>query len=373
MVDAMEKQEKNNHLVSMKRLSNSTGTSQDLLDIFSLLNFKVRPSLYFDLLPLDVLNILLTYLSLDCPLIILPIKAVSAQLDSHGERLVTSSNDGTASIWSIKTKSLLSSFAGHNAGVNSARFNPQNTQIVTASKDCTAKLWAVARGLIIHTFKGHCKSVNDAEFNAQGSQVITASDDGTAKVWDASTGCLLRTLADPIKLPLKSAQFNLQGTSIITAPGKKGATLWDVDELSHIGDGCLFTDFARFSPDNTLIILTETTLGIASLWNIEKNKTEKIFDHSTFEQARTINYAEFSPQGAQIVTSGENGFVKVWDVKTGSLITSFSHPDHAIKSAHYDYTGSIIVTVCSDDTIRVWLVQPNVKEIIELIQKNYDT
>ena len=71
---------------------------------------------------------------------------------------------------------------GHQFSVNSAEFDPTGKYIVTASADGTANIWNLS-GKEIVTLAGHRASVNSAQFDSKGQYLVTASDDGTARIW----------------------------------------------------------------------------------------------------------------------------------------------------------------------------------------------
>ena len=59
----------------------------------------------------------------------------------------------------------------------------RSTRIVTASNDRTASVWDIASGEMTTTLK-HDLEVNSAAFDPSGSVVVTASQDQSAKLWD---------------------------------------------------------------------------------------------------------------------------------------------------------------------------------------------
>jgi WD40 repeat protein len=60
-----------------------------------------------------------------------------------GQQLATASKDGTARLWDLKGKQLVS-FNGHQGEVTSLMFSPNGEQLATASNDSTAKLWQIS-------------------------------------------------------------------------------------------------------------------------------------------------------------------------------------------------------------------------------------
>jgi WD40 repeat protein len=63
--------------------------------------------------------------------------------------------------------------------------------------------------------------------------------------------------------------------------------------------------------------------------------------------------ASFSDAGARVVTTGGDGFARIWDASTGRLLRSIAHPD-AVKEAAFSRDGRQILTAAEDRTIRVF-------------------
>ncbi|MEO0434720.1 MAG: TIR domain-containing protein, partial [Cyanobacteria bacterium J06656_5] len=108
-----------------------------------------------------------------------------ANFNADGTQVVTTSKDGTARVWDLKSgESQL--LEGHEDTVGHASFNTDGTQVVTASYDNTARIWDLRSGES-QLLEGHKDTVRYASFNADGTQVVTASYDNTARIWDLSS------------------------------------------------------------------------------------------------------------------------------------------------------------------------------------------
>ena len=72
---------------------------------------------------------------------------------------------------------------GHTYSVNSAQFSPDNKKVVTSSDDKTARLWSALTGKLLHTLTGHTDNVKSAQFSSDGKKAVTASNDKTACIY----------------------------------------------------------------------------------------------------------------------------------------------------------------------------------------------
>ena len=94
-------------------------------------------------------------------------------------KVVTASWDGTARIWDLASRRVLSTLRGHSGPLLGVAVSPDGALVATASLDGTAKLWDLATGREVLTLFGHDGPVNTVAFSPDGRFLATASGDGT--------------------------------------------------------------------------------------------------------------------------------------------------------------------------------------------------
>lgn len=126
---------------------------------------------------------------------------MSCSFAPDGKRAVTSSEDGTAKLWSLASGEVLETLNGHRGmPVRSAEFSQDGLMVVTASWDCRAIVWFIAESEEENEFvtlTGHTGAVTRATFCVAGKTVATSSLDGTVKLWSVENGNCQRTLGGP--------------------------------------------------------------------------------------------------------------------------------------------------------------------------------
>ncbi|HUD49225.1 MAG TPA: protein kinase [Candidatus Baltobacteraceae bacterium] len=71
---------------------------------------------------------------------------------------------------------------------------------------------------------------------------------------------------------------------------------------------------------------------------------------------KPANSAQFSPDGKRILTASEDGTVRVWDARSGELLTGLLRDSHKVNSAQFSPDGTRIVTAAWNQA-RVWDAQ----------------
>ncbi len=104
---------------------------------------------------------------------------------------------------------------------------------------------------------------------------------------------------------------------------------------------------AEFSSDGARI-LTASRDKTAKLWDAASGKLIASFEHPD-----GLYHAAFSPDGARILTASGDRTAKLWDAASGKLIASFDHQD-TVPWAGFSPDGTRILTVSWDKTAKLW-------------------
>lgn len=84
---------------------------------------------------------------------------------------------------------------GHSGPVYACSFSPDNQYLISASEDNTARLWNLETRTNLVCYRGHNYPVWDVEFSPLGYYFATASHDRTARLWSTDHIYPLRIFA----------------------------------------------------------------------------------------------------------------------------------------------------------------------------------
>ena len=310
-----------------------------------------------------------------------------AVFSPDGSRLLTTSEDGTARLWSSDGP-LLETLVGHEDKVINGRFSPNGTLILTASADGTARLWD-GNGNPLATLSGHEDGLIDALFTPDGQSVVTAAADGTARLWtlagepvvtfDGHDGEELTAVdLNPDGTHLVTADasgvavvWQLDGTAVVTLPAHeativvvrfapdgqtfltgsedKTARLWDLNgEMLARFDHDETLTTAAFLPDGSAILTSAGRENRLRLWHLDGSQRAAFYGHT-----RKINSIAFAPNGQEVLTGSEDGTARLWQLN-GQLVTTLRGHTADIFTAHFSPDGRTIVTSSDDGTARLW-------------------
>ena len=117
------------------------------------------------------------------------VRAVAVTRD--GQHIISGSQDMCVKVWSVATKSLVSTCRGHTEIVNAVAVMPDGQRILSASHDGEVRVWLLD-GTLLNTF----------QMNDDGALALLAMPDnrhalcssfGTVKLFNVNDGTVLRT------------------------------------------------------------------------------------------------------------------------------------------------------------------------------------
>ena len=267
--------------------------------------------------------------------------------------LATTSDDGTARIWSVSDGSLQASFSGHTGGVWGCAFSPDGVLLATTSEDRSVRLWQVADGSLRMTLTGHTGWVRRCTFSPDGTLLATASTDGSVRIWHLLSGAETLVLNHHARQPVGDGvhcAFSLDGRLIATAGYDGTVRLWDVISGASVATLKGYTDrWCDFSPDGTLLASTGNN-GCVQLW--------RVADHTEYTvlagHAGAVDDCAFSPDGAFLATTGNDGTVRLWEVAHSRECASLVGHSDSLNGCSFSPDNRLLATTSDDGTVRLW-------------------
>ena len=117
-----------------------------------------------------------------------------------GQHIVSGSMDHTVKVWSVATKSLVStcgrgqqrSHIGHNDDVMAVAAMPDGQRILSGGVDQTVRVWLL-NGTLENTFQLHTGAVSALVALPDNQHALSGSADKTVKLFNVNDGAVLRT------------------------------------------------------------------------------------------------------------------------------------------------------------------------------------
>jgi RNA polymerase sigma factor (sigma-70 family) len=288
---------------------------------------------------------------------------MAAAYSPDGKTLVTGGVDRTVRLWDVATGRELRQFRGHTGTVAQLHFSRDGRHLFTASSDQNDRnvsCWDMASGNQERQFPGHPWGVATMGLTPDGKELRVIDRTGLLHVWDIATGkettpSALHTPFNPLFAPdgktlvyqggapavLHMLDTSKDGTDrVLEGPDPGG-----IARVAMSADGRLLLSVAfnqslhlwdpvagklmrrlRAGPAQPLYV---TTIPAAPVFSPD-NRTVAVPSHDAVALVEvatardrlvfrggqgTITAVAFAPDGATLVTGGEDGTTLIWDVR----------------------------------------------------------
>jgi WD40 repeat protein len=284
--------------------------------------------------------------------------------DKGKVRVLTVSPDGTkivtgegknARLWDAGSGQVVGAVMQHPKDILAAAFSPDGHTILTSSEDQTIRRWDASTGKPAGGPVRHKGSVEALTFSSDGRTFVTGGRDRTARVWNATAN---QTVGQPLphKARVHTVRFSANGRTLLTAGLEKTLRVWEIDlrgpsglVLKHEalvqGVGFLPGDGGAF---------TAGVDGVVRFWDAA---TGKVLDERVTNTRDPIMAVALSRDGRRMLARCWSPRVWLWDTagphRTGIHL---DHPKQArwVNSAALSPNASIVLTGCSDGSVRFW-------------------
>lgn len=207
---------------------------------------------------------------------------------------------------------------GHEGAILMGVFTPDGQRAVTASTDQTARLWDLKSGLVLRPFDQHTGPLYCLGVSQSGSTLVTGSQDNTLRVWDLPplvaaeslpllpmTVRCLQLHPDGNRMLVGAADKSFSIHTLAPATGNPGPVAPPEIRAGHTGEvlaiGCRNDGVAYASADST---------GQIILWNPFLPGPQRTLRGGDSR----VNAVRFPANNQQLVTSGDDGVIRVWQL-----------------------------------------------------------
>ncbi|HCI79662.1 MAG TPA: hypothetical protein DHW02_08225, partial [Ktedonobacter sp.] len=279
----------------------------------------------------------------------------------NGKFLASGGKDCTVRIWDVDSGDQLNMLEGHTDWVWSVAFSRDSDMIASGSEDQSVRTWEVKTGKRLNILSGHTGRVWTVAFHAEQDIFVSGGIDGTIRFWDVQRGECLRILQGYMN-GIRSIAYNPHKQILASAGEDYTIYLWNIgngDLDNHDASSQLryrmLTGHTNvvwavaFHPDGQYIV-TGGDDKVLRLWDV---KTRTLLD-ARLEHDTWIRTLAFSPDGEQFASGGDDGVIHLWDTWRRTSIARLKGHKNSIRAITFHPTTTLLASGSVDGTIHLW-------------------
>ncbi|KAG0049850.1 hypothetical protein BGZ83_005343 [Gryganskiella cystojenkinii] len=279
-------------------------------------------------------------------------------LASQGFRTCASTSDGTllgvgyasGDIRVYDTTNWMESHTlhGHTDMVSCVSFSCSGLLLASGSADKTVRIWDLHQKTVGHVLEGHTAQVNCVAFSPNGSQVASASSDRTVRVWNADAGTLAFVL-NAKHDNLQTVAWFPDGERLASGAKNGMLRLWrtatrDLDRRLKVGLNDV--QCISISPDGQRLVAG--CKNDLHLWNLQTGTDAIVLSGHT----NLVTAVAFSKNDQWIASSSGDRSVRLWDARTGVLISTWLAHSSGVQGLAF--LNDREIASGTEGIIRIW-------------------
>ncbi|DBA93000.1 hypothetical protein WJX79_006086 [Trebouxia sp. C0005] len=207
---------------------------------------------------------------------------------------------------------------GHERPLNFLKFNREGDLLISCAKDHHPTLWFSDDGYRVGTYNGHNGAVWTCDLTWDSEKLITASADSSVKLWDVASGKDLFTFKS--QEPCRAVAFS-------------------------VGDR-----MAAYTTDQ--FMGQPSQIHLVNIADDLSEQNDDVIKSLSGPKGRITRIA-WTDLNRTLISAGEDGFVRRWDVETGKITAENRIHDADIKDMQLSKDGTHFITASGDRTSKL--------------------
>ncbi len=275
----------------------------------------------------------------------------------RGERVAVAYRDGGAvKVWDTDSgRVVFTPRAPEGGTVSCVAFSPDGRRLAIARADRVSLETPPAPGETPRPARGPRGNFRKIAFGQDGQRLAGIDAQGRVQVLEVLGQRVVLKLEQPPSRA-ECLAYSADGRYLATAHADTTATIWDAVTgramwplRGHPGKVSDLT----FGPGNEYLATAHED-GTVGLWDVATGALRRTWRHTKwdwapFEDYKIVSGVAFTSDGKRLASSAHDGFVRLWDLSTGTCVRDFAeHAGEKVNGVVFSPDGRLLASVGAD-------------------------
>jgi WD40 repeat protein/DNA-binding SARP family transcriptional activator len=257
-----------------------------------------------------------------------------------GATLAAGGSDGNIFLFDANSGALAEVLPGQSRHkIRALAYSPDGFTLAAASEDATIWLWHPTSGEKVGALIGHTDAVLDLAFHPDGATLASGSADKTIRLWNWLEQRQLRVLFGNSNW-VTCVAYSPNGDLLVSGGYDRTIRLWasQSGQLVHTFQGTSrYINHVEYSPDGNLLA-SATFEQPVNVWDARQGR----FLYELKGHHGSIRRIVFRPDGQMLATSGDDLMIRLWEAQSGRLIRSLGGEEKYIRTLTFSPDGCLL-------------------------------
>ncbi|HEX9076706.1 MAG TPA: NB-ARC domain-containing protein [Anaerolineae bacterium] len=293
----------------------------------------------------------------------IPIQARTEGLvwSPDGRYLASGELDRAFWVWDLQQHKQRTTFYGIMAPVRALAFSPDSSTLDIAYENGGMQVLDMTSGQCIRKWQGFARTVNEVAWGPDMAQIAGGGSDALVTIWDVAQRVPLQLLRGHMAT-IWGVSWSPDGRWLASCSEDNTIRIWDLAKgeservltYSELADALIFA--VAWSPDSEHLAVASHRLGVL-VYDLRMQTIQRVGPPDVPPRTRRV---EWSPDGQYLASSGEGGFIHIWNRGDNALAATLEGHRGMVTTLAWNADGTRLASGSwghGSDQLFVWDTQ----------------
>ncbi|TKC65395.1 WD40 repeat domain-containing protein [Pedobacter hiemivivus] len=248
--------------------------------------------------------------------VILPVQSSVYALHTYQDLLFVAQRSGLILVFDLLEQKVIATLSHHQKGVFDVKTIAHKNEIISTGEDGTVAVWSLKDFTLLYNFPVLQNTVRTIALSNDAKEVALGCKDGIIRIYNSDDYTLIKEL-EGHKFAVTALQYAPNGTYLISGSRDAQLKIWSLPDytLNNSVPAHMFSVYSIVFHPTLPYFATCSQDKSIKLWDSETFKLYKILslEKNTPGHFHSINKMIWSTDGQYLISTGDDRQVMVWD------------------------------------------------------------